>query len=225
MSVLPIAITTPLAKDNGLALLPPLGWRSWNLYAGNVNQSLIEGIMAGMVKRDPRYTVDGKPTSLCDLGYCDVGLDDNWQKCGTYGPEGYTYHNEDGMPLVNADRFPSFKNMTDYAHSLGLTSGWYGNNCICSDKKTNEKKFYVGDVKAMRGYGFDSWKLDGCGAQTDMQLWSDLMDAMPPTSGRKAIMVENCHWGSRVPYEPNRTWCPWNFYRTSGDVRASYAAH
>ena len=224
MSVLLIAITTPLAKDNGLALLPPLGWRSWNLYAGNVNQSLIEGIMAGMVKRDPRYTVDGKPTSLCDLGYCDVGLDDNWQKCGTYGPEGYTYHNEDGMPLVNADRFPSFKNMTDYAHSLGLTSGWYGNNCICSDKKTNEKKFYVGDVKAMRGYGFDSWKLDGCGAQTDMQLWSDLMDAMPPTSGRKAIMVENCHWGSRVPYEPNRTWCPWNFYRTSGDVRANYGS-
>ena len=26
-------------------------------------------------------TVDGVPTSLCDLGYCDVGLDDNWQQC------------------------------------------------------------------------------------------------------------------------------------------------
>jgi len=55
-----------------------------------------------------------------------------------------------------------------------------------------------------------------------MQLWDDLLRASAPTSGRKPIMVENCHWGSRVPYKPNATWCPWNFYRTSGDVRATY---
>ena len=79
--------------------------------------------MAGMVRRNPRYTVDGEPTSLCDLGYCDVGLDDNWQQCGKYGTEGYTYHDEDGMPVISTDRFPSLKNMTSYAHSLGLTSG------------------------------------------------------------------------------------------------------
>jgi len=36
--------------------------------------------------------------------------------------------------------------------------------------------------------------------------------------------VENCHWGRKVPYKPNATWCPWNFYRTSGDVRANYAS-
>jgi len=37
-------------------------------------------------------------------------------------------------------------------------------------------------------------------------------------------MVENCHWGSKVPYEPNATWCPWNFYRSSGDVRAKFSS-
>jgi len=214
----------PLSDNNGLAKLPPLGWRSWNLYGANVNQTLIEGIMAGMVRRDPRYTVDGVPTSLCDLGFCDVGLDDNWQACGHYGSEGYTYHDEDGNPLINHARFPSLKNMTSYAHSLGLTSGWYGNNCICSDHKTNEHKFYAGDVAAMRAFGFDSWKLDGCGAQTDMDLWHELITATPPTTGRAAVMVENCHWGSRKPFEPTPTWCPWNFYRTSGDVRANYGS-
>jgi len=62
--------------------------------------------------------------------------------------------------------------------------------------------------------------LDGCGAQTDMQLWDDVFkaDRGPP------VMVENCHWGRKVPYEPNKTWCPWNFYRTSGDVRAKYSS-
>jgi len=38
------------------------------------------------------------------------------------------------------------------------------------------------------------------------------------------VMVENCHWGIKVPYEPNATWCPWNFYRSSGDVRAKFAS-
>ena len=41
--------------------------RSWNLYGADVTQDLIEGIMAGMTSR--RNTVDGKPTSLLDLGY------------------------------------------------------------------------------------------------------------------------------------------------------------
>jgi len=222
--MLALLTSAALAENNGLAKTPPLGWRSWNLYGANVNQNLIETIMEAMVKRDPRYTVDGVPTSLCDLGYCDVGLDDNWQKCGHYGKEGYTYHDEDGNPIVNTDRFPSLKAMTSKAHALGLKAGFYGNNCICSDSKTGADKFYQGDVNALREFGFDSWKLDGCGAQTDMQKWSDLIKASAPTTGRKEIMVENCHWGSKEPFKPNRTWCPWNFYRTSGDVRANYGS-
>ena len=42
----------PLSNENGLARTPPLGWRSWNLYGANVNQSLIEGIMDGMMRKD-----------------------------------------------------------------------------------------------------------------------------------------------------------------------------
>ena len=37
----------------------------------------------------------------------------------------------------------------------------------------------------------------------------------------KTFEIENCHWGETVPTED---WCPWNFYRTSGDVRASYGS-
>jgi hypothetical protein len=70
--------------------------------------------------------VNGVPMSLCDLGYCDVGLDDNWQECGSYGPNKYSFHDVNGRPVVNQQRFPDFIAMTDYAHSLGLTAGWYG---------------------------------------------------------------------------------------------------
>merc|ERR1719424_2480939 len=42
-------------------------------------------------------------------------------------------------------------------------------------------------------------------------------------------MLENCHWGRVAPAIPDPSkdpaeGCPWNFYRTSGDVRASYAS-
>lgn len=34
-------------------------------------------------------------------------------------------------------------------------------------------------------------------------------------------MIENCHWGKTVP---NATWCPWNYWRSSGDIGVSYAS-
>ena len=193
-----------------------MGWRSWNLFGSDVNQELIESIFDGMV--DKSREVDGVPTSLCDLGYCDVGLDDNWQKCGSYGESNYTFHTEDGFPVVNEELFPDMKAMTDKAHSMGLTAGWYGNNCICRESSTDADKFYAGDVDALMKFGFDGYKLDGCGSQLDLQLFDDYINATG-----KPIVVENCHWGSAVPYEPTSDWCPWNFFRTSDDIRSDYA--
>ena len=216
------------ANDNGLAKTPPLGWRSWNLYGGSVNQTLIESIMKGMVSnKRPIWT--GETKSLCDLGYCDVGLDDNWQSCGdARAADGMNYHDANGNPIVNTHRFPDFKKMTDHAHSLKLTSGWYGNNCICSDHCRNATECEMqikGDVAALVKYNFDSWKLDGCGGETDLVTFNKYVKELSP----KPIKVENCHWGSKVPFKPDRSkppaeGCPWNFYRSSGDVRASYTS-
>ena len=72
--------------------------------------------------------LNGVPTSVADIGFSDIGLDDAWQSCGKRGPQGYTYHDPNtGAPIVNSVTFPDMKAMTDYAHSLGLTAGWYGN--------------------------------------------------------------------------------------------------
>lgn len=86
--------------------------------------------------------------SLKDAGYASVGLDDYWQACGT-GVNG-SFHNASGYPLVNLELFPDMKAMNAYCHSLGLKSGWYGNNCICRENYlTNETDIlnhYKGDV-------------------------------------------------------------------------------
>lgn len=119
------------AHDNGLALTPPLGWRSWNLYEGNPHQSQIMRIMEGMVRRQRKDHL-GNVVSLADLGYRDVGLDDTWQKCNSPdAAEGMHYHDRNGNPIVSFDRFPSLSTMTQYATNLNLTAGWYANNCAC----------------------------------------------------------------------------------------------
>ena len=103
---------------------PPRGWRSWNLYGNNVNQSLITGIMDGMVTK---HSYGGaKDTSLCEgFGYCDVGLDDHWQMCGSPdAAPGMNYHDKEGNPIVNLKVFPDLGAMAKHAHSLKLTSGW-----------------------------------------------------------------------------------------------------
>ena len=199
------------AIHNGLGLKPSMAWRSWNLYHEHIDQQLMESAMAGLTSR--RNSVDGVPTSLLDLGYSTVGLDDAWQACGSYGPGKYTYHDASGNPLVNLTRFPSMASMTAHAHSLGLRAGWYFNNCICQDHCSDEA-CYAGDVRALLDFGFDAVKFDNCGAQRDLGLWASLI-----ASHGKAIEIENCHWGRTTP---NATWCPWNFYRTSGDVSPNF---
>ena len=61
----------------GLAITPPRGWRSWNEFGCEVNHTIIEATYAAMVSRE--RLVDGKPTSLLDLGYHSAGIDDCWQ--------------------------------------------------------------------------------------------------------------------------------------------------
>lgn len=87
--------------------------------------------------------------------YQDVGLDDYWQQCGSYGPDKNTYHTAEGVPVINPAKFPDMLAMTNFGHSLGLTVGWYGNNCGCSDHGS-DPKYYVGDVSALFEFGFDS---------------------------------------------------------------------
>ena len=187
--------------------------------------------MDGMVKKQ---TYGGKSESLCDLGYCDVGLDDHWQDCGSKdAAPGMHYHDKEGNPLINLKVFPDLGAMAKHAHDLKLTSGWYGNNCDCSDhcdKATNSSRGegeicdmqMKGDVAALvKKYDFDAWKLDGCGGEYDLVAINKEIKA-----AGKPIMVENCHWGGTIPdrSKPEEEGCPWNFYRSSGDVRASYAS-
>jgi hypothetical protein len=108
-----------MAVDNGVGLTPPLGWRTFNAFWGIIDQVKMETTMDAMVNRSRK--VDGKPTSLLDLGYNRVGVDGGWNYCF---PENKTFHWADGTPIWNSN-FPKPQDMVNKAKKLGLSPGWY----------------------------------------------------------------------------------------------------
>ena len=215
-----VSLNAVSAIDNGLGVTPPRGWRSWNQFQCGINQTLIEDMYERIAART--RTVGGKPTSLLDLGYKTAGIDDCWQKCNS-GPGGKGFHNASGYPIVDDDLFPDMRAMTNKAKSLGIVPGWYGNNCHCSDQVCRDEKCFAGDVQATLDFGFESIKLDGCGIEKNVTLFSELFNK----TGRP-VLIENCHNGNPVyPVSQGGAGevdCPMNFFRSSTDIRPTFGS-
>lgn len=148
--------------------------------------------------------MDGAPTSLADLGYNHVGIDDCWQDCLSPQSMNGSYHTATGYPIIDVSRFPDLKGLATAAKAKGVTLGWYGNNCpetrgvgrgpeFCGEKGlllSDWPAALHGDVKTLRDIGFGSVKLDGCGAGSDMQAYYDLVN---PSGTSDPVVIENCH--------------------------------
>jgi alpha-galactosidase len=211
---------------NGLAATPPLAWRSYNAQVeGTVlSQQTMQANIEALVSRD--RTVDGKLTSLWDLGFRTAGIDGGWDLCVNVtdqdGDTKKTYHDPTGKPMINTQVFPDMKGLVDFSHERDIKLGWYQNICSCHEKEALTRN-YEGDITALHELGFDGVKYDRCNVQLNSTLYAELMNATG-----KSFLIEQCHWGictdddtSSCP-TPSRDWCPFNFFRTSGDVRETW---
>ena len=104
--------------DNGLALTPPMGWRSWNCFHGDVSAAKVEKIIDAVTSRARKVVGKSSPTSLADLGYTHVGVDDGWQACQT--GKDCSFHAADGAPLVNTSKFPDLGGLVKYGEWKGV---------------------------------------------------------------------------------------------------------
>lgn len=230
---------TVTSLNNGLALTPPMGWRSWNCFHGSVTDKMIREVVDALTKQRPLPTSFTTTTaSFKDLGYNHVGVDDGWQECGA-GPHG-SFHSADGTPLLNTTSFPRpLKSLVDYGHSKGLYMGWYHINCICMDTYTLDANrtwanlSWDGNVKQMLEAGFDGVKIDNCG-DDDGTGYEEMVRRIN-VSGRP-LMIENSNQAhGRGPprgLPVNRTsshndnngsdWCGFNMFRTGGDIQPSF---
>ena len=194
-----------------------MGWRSWNAFQSDINQSTFTKAVDAVAKKR-NVAFHDQPVSLCDLGYCSVGIDEGWEGCGD-GVDG-SQHYRNGTPAVN-HKFPDLRQLVNYSHDRGVEMGWYQNGCACGEKQ-GKLVNYKGDVAALHDLGFDAVKLDHCGQQCNLTLYAELMQ-----STGKTFTIENCHHppdpchGSDDSSCPTRDWCPFNLFRTSGDIHSS----
>jgi alpha-galactosidase len=87
-----------------IALTPPMGWNSWNCWAGAVDQ--------GKVLRSARALV---ASGLSQHGWTYINIDDTWQ-----GPRNGPDH-----ALEGNKKFPDMQGLVDQIHAMGLKAGIY----------------------------------------------------------------------------------------------------
>jgi len=143
-----------------IALTPPLGWNSWNCFAGAVTDKNIRDAARVMAQ-----------SNLIDHGWTYINIDDFWEvKPGSNDPtlQG-SERDANGIILPNK-RFPDMKALTDSIHALGLKAGLYSSpgplTCGgCSGTFGHEDQ----DAATYAKWGFDYVKYDWCSYHPDME--------------------------------------------------------
>lgn len=136
-----------------IALTPPMGWNSWNCFAGEVSADKIRRAADAMVK-----------SGLVDHGWTYINIDDFWQNHRDSKDQTLRgkLRDEAGNIVPNA-RFGNMKTLADYVHNLGLKIGLYSSpgpwTCGgCAGSFGYEKQ----DAESYAKWGFDYLKYDWC---------------------------------------------------------------
>src|SRR5947208_2383727 len=189
---------------NGLAKTPPMGWNSWNKFAGRVDDAAVRSMADAMATN-----------GMKDAGYQYINIDDTWE--ASRDPQGNITTNK---------KFPDMKALADYVHSKGLKLGIYSspgpNTCAGYEGSYGHEEQ---DAKTFAAWGIDYLKYDWCGARNiyteqEMQpIYQKMGDALQ-ASGRP-IVYSLCQYGLNEVWK----WGPdvgGNLWRTTGDIRDAW---
>ena len=130
--------------NNGVALTPPMGWSSWNLFRNKIDENVILSIAKAM-----------KDSGLSDAGYCYVNIDDCWQS---------SMRDENGKMQGDLTTFPhGIKWLVKQVNDLGLKLGIYSSNgtLTCEDLPASLYNERI-DAETFAEWGVEYFKYDYC---------------------------------------------------------------
>jgi alpha-galactosidase len=189
---------------NGLAKTPPMGWNSWNKFAGHVDDAAVREMADAMVSNGMKAA-----------GYQYVNIDDTWQ--GSRDAQGNITTNK---------KFPDMKALADYVHSKGLKIGIYSspgpNTCAGYEGSYGHEEQ---DAKTYAAWRIDYLKYDWCGARNlyadeEMQpLYQIMGDALLKTG--RHILYSLCQYGRAEVWKLGPD-VGGNSWRTTGDIRDTW---
>lgn len=194
---------TIVGGADALALTPPLGWNSWNVWGDSVDDAKVRAAADAMVA-----------SGLAAHGYQFINIDDGWEG----------QRDANGVLQPNA-KFPDMKGLADYIHSKGLKIGIYSSpgprTCQGLPGSLGYEEI---DARTWAGWGFDLLKHDWCsyGSTRNNQPLADLQkpyilmrDALNKTG--RDIVYSLCQYGLGNVWEWGAT-VGSNYWRTTGDL-------
>lgn len=204
---------TAFAQKPVLAAAPPMGWNSWNKFAGKVDDAAVRSAADAIVS-----------SGMKDAGYVYVNIDDTWE----------AGRDAQGNILANS-KFPDMKGLADYVHSKGLKIGIYSSpgaqTCARFEGSLGHE---TQDANTYAAWGIDYLKYDLCGLRVEMkklptheaqhQMMVDAykkMDAALKATGRP-IIYSLCQYGDDAVWEWGTT-VGGNLWRTTGDITDKYS--
>lgn len=199
-----------IVVGEAIALTPPLGWNSWNCWAGAVDQEKVLGAARAMVA-----------SGLIDHGWTYVNIDDTWQ-----APRGGEFN-----AILNNPKFPDMKGLCDEIHGMGLKAGIYSTPWVKSyagfpggasnsadgawnpqDNGHGQYGFEEADARQWAQWGFDYLKYDW--NPNDVPHVSKMADALR-ASGRDVVYSLS----NSAPYDLADQWKRLSqCWRTTGDI-------
>jgi alpha-galactosidase len=130
-----------VAGKRKLALTPPMGWNSWNVWAHALDGQKVKAATDCMIK-----------SKLASFGYQYINIDDCWQG----------KRDKSGRIVSNA-KFPDMKTLAHYVHSKGLKIGIYSSPgpLTCAGFE-GSYKHEIQDARSYAEWGMDYLKHDWC---------------------------------------------------------------
>ncbi|MHB8093503.1 MAG: NPCBM/NEW2 domain-containing protein [Candidatus Aminicenantales bacterium] len=198
-------VLTVVSGERKLALTPPLGWNSWNVWGTAVDAEKVKAAADGLVR-----------SGLAAHGFQYINIDDAWEG----------ERDAAGVLQPNA-KFPDMKALADYVHSRGLKLGIYSSPGprTCGGN-LGSYQYEALDAKTWAGWGIDYLKHDWCSYTQIAKDWSlpelkkpyQLMRRALDETGRD-IVYSLCQYGYGNVWE-------WgadpdiaaNLWRTTGDL-------
>ena len=157
--------TIRLAVGDTIALTPPMGWNSWNVWCYRLTAE--RAMASAKALQD---------SGLGDYGWAYVNLDDWWEmnnsgcprvemrKKDFGGREDVIGPARDANGKIIPNRsFPDMKKLTDYIHSFGFKAGLYsGPGPLTCGKCEASYGHELQDAESWADWGFDYIKYDWC---------------------------------------------------------------
>ncbi len=200
---------TIVGGSRALALTPPMGWNSWNVWAGRVD--------AGKVRDAADQLISA---GLAAHGFGYVNIDDTWE----------AGRDASGVIQTN-DKFPDMKALADYVHGKGLKIGIYSSPGpkTCGGY-TGSWQHEQQDADTYAGWGIDYLKYDWC-SYGDVATGEGLEKQIKPyrlmgaalRSTNRDILFSLCQYGMADVWK----WGPsigGNAWRTTGDIQDNWSS-